>query len=93
MPYKEHDITKQWYSIGEVAEILNVFPSAIRFWSDEYSFLIKGVRRNRKGNRTYTPQQIKAFEQIKAFTESSKEEKLNAFVLNRKIEAYELMMR
>lgn len=47
---------KQYYSIGEVAVLFKVNTSHIRFWTKEFS--IK-VRTTRKGDRLYTPEQIR----------------------------------
>ncbi|MBX2966399.1 MAG: MerR family transcriptional regulator [Cyclobacteriaceae bacterium] len=56
MAYKEKEIEKLYYSIGEVAEIFNVAPSLIRFWETEFD-LIK-PKKNRKGNRQFTREDI-----------------------------------
>ncbi|MGK7393236.1 MAG: MerR family transcriptional regulator [Candidatus Cyclobacteriaceae bacterium M3_2C_046] len=56
MPYKEKAITKKYYSIGEVASLLNVTPSLIRFWETEFD-IIK-PKKNRKGNRQFTQEDI-----------------------------------
>jgi DNA-binding transcriptional MerR regulator len=56
MAYKEKEIEKLYYSIGEVAEIFNVAPSLIRFWESEFD-LIK-PKKNRKGNRQFTREDI-----------------------------------
>jgi DNA-binding transcriptional MerR regulator len=56
MAYKEKEIEKLYYSIGEVAEIFNVAPSLIRFWETEFD-LIK-PKKNRKGNRQFTKEDI-----------------------------------
>lgn len=52
MPYKEKEIEKRYYSIGEVAEELGVATSLIRFWEGEFD-IIK-PKKNRKGNRQFT---------------------------------------
>jgi len=52
---------KQYYSIGEVAELFKVKTSHIRFWTNE--FAIK-VRTTRKGDRLYTPTQVKEIKAI-----------------------------
>jgi len=46
---------KQYYSIGEVAELFNVKTSHIRFWTNEFKLK---VRTTRKGDRLFTPEQI-----------------------------------
>jgi DNA-binding transcriptional MerR regulator len=56
MAYKEKEIEKLYYSIGEVAEIFNVAPSLIRFWESEFD-IIK-PKKNRKGNRQFTKEDI-----------------------------------
>lgn len=44
---------KRYYSIGEIAEQLEVNASLIRFWEKEFD-IIK-PKRNKKGNRLFTP--------------------------------------
>jgi len=56
MPFKEKEIEKQYYSIGEVAAMLEVAPSLIRFWETEFEML--KPRKSKKGNRLFTPQDI-----------------------------------
>jgi DNA-binding transcriptional MerR regulator len=56
VPYKEKVIEKKYYSIGEVAEQLNVATSLIRFWESEFD-VIK-PKKNRKGNRQFTKEDI-----------------------------------
>ena len=56
MPYKEKRVEKLYYSIGEVAEIFDVNPSLIRFWEKEFDIL--KPRKNKKGNRLFTPADI-----------------------------------
>jgi DNA-binding transcriptional MerR regulator len=56
MPYKEKEIEKVYYTIGEVARIFNVNTSHIRFWSKNFE-AIKPIT-NKKGNRLYTKEDI-----------------------------------
>lgn len=56
MAYKEKEIEKLYFSIGEVAEQFNVAPSLIRFWESEFD-IIK-PKKNRKGNRQFTKEDI-----------------------------------
>ena len=56
MAYKEKEIEKLYYSIGEVSEMFNVAPSLIRFWESEFE-LIK-PKKNRKRNRQFTKEDI-----------------------------------
>ena len=57
MPYKEKPIEKLYYSIGEVAEMLDVPVSTVRFWENEFDIL--KPMKNKKGNRMFTPSDIK----------------------------------
>jgi len=56
MAYKEKEIEKLYYSIGEVAEQFNVAPSLIRFWESEFDLI--RPKKNRKGNRQFTKEDI-----------------------------------
>ena len=49
MPVKERESFKLYYSIGEVAEMLDVNASLLRFWEKEFD-IIK-PQKNAKGNR------------------------------------------
>ena len=71
---------KQYYSIGEVAALFNVKTSHIRFWTNE--FKIK-VRTTRKGDRLYTPEQIK---QLKTINHLVKERKFTLSGANAKVQ-------
>ena len=52
MPYKETKVEKLYYSIGEVAEMLDVPVSTVRFWDNEFEIL--KPMKNKKGNRLFT---------------------------------------
>lgn len=56
------EIKKKYYTIGEVASMLDVKPSLIRFWETEFTQL--KPRKNRKGNRIYTEKEIDYLNQI-----------------------------
>ncbi len=56
MPYKEKPIEKLYYSIGEVAKMFSVSNSLIRFWENEFDIL--QPRKNRKGDRLFTKEDI-----------------------------------
>ncbi len=62
MPYKEKKVEKLYYSIGEVAKIFDVNTSLIRFWEKEFD-VIK-PKKNKKGNRFFTKQDIDNFHLI-----------------------------
>lgn len=53
---------KRYYKIGEVAEAFNVNSSLIRFWESEFD-LIK-PKKNTKGDRLFTPEDIQSFKLI-----------------------------
>lgn len=53
---------KRYYSIGEVARAFEVNASLIRFWDKEFDVL--KPKKNAKGNRMFTPEDIKNLELI-----------------------------
>lgn len=57
---------KVYYSIGEVAKMLNANQSLVRLWSDRFGFMVK-PERNAKGNRRYTAKDIEALKNIRYF--------------------------
>ncbi len=56
------ELTKLYYSIGEVAEMFNVSKSLIRFWESEFDLL--RPHKNSKGDRRFTKQNIEQFNTI-----------------------------
>ncbi len=56
------ELTKLYYSIGEVAELFDVNASLIRFWEKEFS-VIK-PKKNNKGNRLFTVKDIVTIDRI-----------------------------
>lgn len=90
---------KLYYSIGEVADAFNVNTSLIRFWEKEFDIL--KPKKNAKGNRKFTPEDIKNLELIyhlvkeRGFTlegakihlKEQKYEVLDSFDIIRKLEA------
>ena len=54
---------KLLYTIGEVADMLKVSVSLVRFWSNSFPRYVK-PQRNAKGNRLYTVQDIDALKQV-----------------------------
>ena len=89
---------KLYYGIGEVSKAFGVNPSLIRFWEKEFDVL--QPKKNAKGNRKFTPQDIKNLELIyhlvkeRGFTlegakihlKEGKKETLNNFDIIRKLE-------
>jgi DNA-binding transcriptional MerR regulator len=56
MPYKEREISKMYYTMGEVAILFDVNQSLIRFYEKEFDIL--QPKKNKKGNRYFTPEDI-----------------------------------
>ena len=56
MPYKEREIEKKYYSIGEVAEMFHVATSLIRYWEGEFDII--RPKKDKKGNRRFTKEDI-----------------------------------
>ena len=80
MVFKEYDSLKLYFSIGEAAEILDVNTSLIRFWEKE--FVILKPKKNKKGNRQFTKEDIENLKMIyhlvkeRGFTLQGAKEKL-----------------
>ncbi len=53
---------KRYYGIGEVARAFHVNASLIRFWEKEFDVL--KPKKNAKGNRKFTPEDIKNLQLI-----------------------------
>ena len=62
MPYIDKPIEKTYYSIGEVAKLFGVATSLVRFWESEFD-VIK-PRKNKKGNRQFTQEDVKNFQLV-----------------------------
>ncbi|MFC4633924.1 MerR family transcriptional regulator [Dokdonia ponticola] len=89
---------KLYYSIGEVSKAFGVNTSLIRFWEKEFDVL--QPKKNAKGNRKFTPQDIKNLELIyhlvkergftlegaKTHLKEDKKETLTNFDIIRKLE-------
>ena len=56
------DLDKKFYKISDVAEILGIPASTLRFW--EKQFTIIKPRRNAKNIRFYTPQDIETIRKV-----------------------------
>lgn len=56
MPYKERDISKLYYTMGEVSGMFDVNQSLLRFYEKEFDIL--QPKKNKKGNRYFTPEDI-----------------------------------
>lgn len=56
MPYKDREISKLYYSMGEVTKMFNVNASQIRYYEREFDVL--RPKKNKKGNRLFTIEDI-----------------------------------
>jgi DNA-binding transcriptional MerR regulator len=58
MPIMDFDKEPErlYYSIGEIAEMFKVNTSLIRFWENEFEIL--QPKKNKKGNRLFTPEDL-----------------------------------
>lgn len=89
---------KRYYGIGEVALAFGVNTSLIRFWEKEFDVL--QPKKNAKGNRKFTPEDIKNLELIfhlvkergftlegaKTHLKENKQKTLDTFEIIRKLE-------
>ena len=55
-------LSKLYYSIGELSELLVVNASLLRFWEKEFQFVIS--KKNAKGNRLYSIKEIEKINHI-----------------------------
>jgi DNA-binding transcriptional MerR regulator len=62
MPYKEKEIEKLYYTIGEVAAMLKLNASQIRFWDKQFEFI--KPHKNKNGNRLFTTKDIEAIAKV-----------------------------
>lgn len=62
IPDDESLFQRQYYSIGEVADMFGVNQSLLRFWENEFDII--QPRKNRKGDRHFRPVDIKNLELI-----------------------------
>tara|TARA_R110000868_G_scaffold196650_1_gene442635 strand:- start:16254 stop:16583 length:330 start_codon:yes stop_codon:yes gene_type:complete len=89
---------KRYYGIGEVANAFGVNTSLIRFWEKEFDVL--KPKKNAKGNRKFTPEDIKnlqfiyhlvkergfTLEGAKTHLKEEKKQSLNNFEIISKLE-------
>lgn len=62
IPEDEILFQKQYYPIGDVAEMFNENTSLIRYWENEFSIL--KPKKNKKGDRFFRPEDIKNLKMI-----------------------------
>lgn len=56
MPYKEREINKLYYTMGEVTQLFGVNASQIRFYEQEFDII--QPKKNKKGNRLFSPEDV-----------------------------------
>lgn len=56
------DLTKSYYKIGEVAEILHIPASTLRFWEKEFTII--NPKRNSRNTRFYTPEDVETIKMV-----------------------------
>ncbi len=56
------ELTKLYYSIGEVAKLLDVNASLLRFWEKEFKLEVS--KKNNKGNRLFSVKEIETLNRI-----------------------------
>lgn len=66
-----------FYSIGKVSKILNIPITTLRFFEENFSYLIKPIR-TKGGHRRYTLEDVKTFKFIKEATQGTSLKKLKA---------------
>ena len=57
------ELNKKYYKIGEVARILELPQSTLRFWESKFSII--RPRRNDRGTRFYTPSDMERLRMVK----------------------------
>ena len=62
MSKEEENTEKLYYTISEVAALFSVNASLIRFWDSEFDIL--KPKKNAKGNRMFTPEDVKNLQLI-----------------------------
>lgn len=95
---------KRYYSIGELAKAFNVNASLIRFWDKEFDIL--KPKKNAKGNRMFTPEDVKnlkliyhlvkergfTLEGAKTHLKEGQKKTLDKFEIINKLEAIKLQL-
>lgn len=56
------NLTKLYYTMGEVSEMFDVNPSLIRYWDKEFKAL--KLKKNKKGDRRFTVKDIELIAEI-----------------------------
>lgn len=61
-PYRDREIERLYYSISEVAEMVKVNASLIRYWEKKFDIL--KPKKNKKGDRLFTKEDIESIKLI-----------------------------
>jgi DNA-binding transcriptional MerR regulator len=61
-PIENQILSKLYYSIGEVASMLEVNASLLRFWEKEFNLTVS--KKNNKGNRLFSVKEIEQIQRI-----------------------------
>lgn len=91
MAYTDEPTEKLYYSIGEVCKILDVNASLVRFWEKEFEIL--KLKKNKKGNRLFTKDDLDNIKliyhlvKVRGFTLQGAKDKLKGGKANAKSEA------
>ena len=91
MAYNDEPTEKLYYSIGEVCKILDVNASLVRFWEKEFDIL--KLKKNKKGNRLFTKDDLDNIKliyhlvKVRGFTLQGAKDKLKSGKGNAKSEA------
>lgn len=70
MPYKEKEIEKIYWTMGEVSEMLDLTFAQIRLWEKEFD--IFNLKKNKKGDRYFTKKDIENLRLIKYLLKEKK---------------------
>lgn len=99
------ELTKRYYSISEVAQMFEMNISKLRFWEEQFPTLTP--KRDRAGDRKYTPDDIKHLQEIvelvddhgytidgakKALDNKKKKKNVNQGVIDKLVEIKSFML-
>ncbi|MEZ5013134.1 MAG: MerR family transcriptional regulator [Chitinophagales bacterium] len=70
MPYKEREIEKVYWSMGEVSDQLGLSFAQLRLWEKEFD--VFHLKKNKKGDRYFTKKDIENLKLIKHLLKEKK---------------------
>ncbi len=62
MPYKDREISKLYYSMGDITEMFNINPSMVRFYEKEFDIL--QPKKNKRGTRLFSAEDVESLKII-----------------------------